>query len=210
MKRGKLFFIFKQKMILIIHQSNLKQTCGHFPEASSFSKRNFISLILVVVSLIFISTFFFKSKNEWLPIPDRPGFEINKDTGEGRLAPKFATKIEGKRQKHLNHKENVIQYALLVIRPGFYRCDRCHIDSLFMYTGEVWKYGVTAQQTGPDRYRYEPYERENFQFQEQFQGTRQQCEDEENRKLTSYPGLPENTKRGIDILVLPPGNKITR
>ena len=106
-----------------------------------------------------------------------------------------------------NVKDNCIQYALIVRKEGFYPCYKCPTNTIYMYVGEVWKYGKTCiGQTG----RYPqgmPYK--YMRFTPQFIGSENDCLIMEKRKIYAYPMLPECLKRNIKLL-RPPGNKIDR
>jgi len=100
-----------------------------------------------------------------------------------------------------------IQYALVATKDGWYPCYNCPTPLIYMYVGEVWKYGKTCNgQAG----RYpNGFPAKNLTFLAQFYGTEQLCLIEEKFKIYSYFLLPENQSRTI-ILLRPPGNKIDR
>ena len=104
-------------------------------------------------------------------------------------------------------KFNCIQYALIVRKEGFYPCYNSITETIYMYVGEVWKYGKTCngengRYPGGLPYKY-------LRFTPQFIGTENECLILEKEKIYSYPSLPECRKRNI-ILLRPPGNKIDR
>lgn len=100
--------------------------------------------------------------------------------------------------------ENSQQYVLLVKKPGWFPCYNCPAqDSIYLYIGEVWKYGVTKNGK-PGRYG-STLPIPNLQYWIQFQGSIELCLKEEKRKIFYYPKLPENLKR-IKRLARPPGN----
>ena len=104
-------------------------------------------------------------------------------------------------------KFNCIQYALIVRKEGLYPCYNCLTKTIYMYVGEVWKYGKTCngekgRYSGGMPYKY-------LRFTLQFMGTENECLIIEKTKIYAYPTLPECRKRNI-ILLRPPGNKIDR
>ncbi len=100
-----------------------------------------------------------------------------------------------------------VQYALVVSQNGWYPCYQSAIGSIYMYVGEVWKYGKTCQ-TQQGRYPG-GFPANNLIFQAQFYGTEKECLLAEKEKIYGYAVLPENLKREIKLL-RPPGNKIDR
>ncbi|MFN8257699.1 MAG: hypothetical protein U0W24_18535 [Bacteroidales bacterium] len=103
--------------------------------------------------------------------------------------------------------EFCVQYALVATEEGNYVCYGCPDGEIYLYPGEIWKYGKTCKgQTG----RYPSgFPVPNLKFVIQFEGTESMCLAEEKRKIYAYPALPECQKRNIK-LIRPPGNKIDR
>lgn len=99
-----------------------------------------------------------------------------------------------------------VQYALLAKSGAWYeKCDGS--GKVFLYRGEVWKYGVTCKKNPENRYPSNFYISNNVLLDIQFKGTRLACEIEEKRKLYAYPAHPENLKRKLsEKLILPPRN----
>lgn len=103
--------------------------------------------------------------------------------------------------------EFCVQYALVATAEGNYVCYGCPEGQIYLYPGEIWKYGKTCKgETG----RYPSgFPVPNLKFVIQFEGTESMCLAEEKRKIYAYPTLPECQKRNINLL-RPPGNKIDR
>ena len=115
-------------------------------------------------------------------------------------------KREAKRDKQIKNIDDAEQYALIANVPGYYECLHCPSKHIYLYTNEVWKYGVTNQGE-KQRYSSQYFEQRQLRYQVQFRGTYSQCLVEEKRKLFEYPLLPENLARPDPLkLVLPPGN----
>lgn len=123
------------------------------------------------------------------------------DNGQPKLAPSREKKME-QRLKRLQRCE---QYVILARVDGYYPCYSCGKDTtIFLFAGEVWKYGVTIQgELG--RYRHW-LEKNNLRYRVQYRGTIQACLKQETLKIYQYPLLPENLKRKPP-LIRPPGNK---
>jgi hypothetical protein len=59
-------------------------------------------------------------------------------------AAKKAREIE-RIESHSFKYDNCEQYALLVLKNGWFPCYNCGTsDSIYLYKGEVWKYGKTC------------------------------------------------------------------
>ncbi len=84
-------------------------------------------------------------------------------------------------------------------------------DSLYyLHIGEVWKYGITSR---GERGRYTTgfLQDNGVQYLIQFKGTMTECLQEEQRKLFSYPLLPENLVRlEHNRLIRPPYNPVLK
>lgn len=122
--------------------------------------------------------------------------------GNAEIPPQREKLLE-KRLKRLRNSE---QYALRADHSGYYPCYNCGSDTLiFLYTGEVWKYGVTIR---GEKGRYGAQLRiKRLIYQVQLRGTIYACLKAEALKIFKYPKLPENLKRTQPI-IRPPGNKV--
>ncbi|MEI6410452.1 MAG: hypothetical protein WCR52_13775 [Bacteroidota bacterium] len=117
---------------------------------------------------------------------------------EPQLNPKEAAKL----QKRLTEIDEAEQYALIANEDGWYPCNHPGRATFHLLPGEVWKYGTTTKgQFG--RYNIRYLEEKNVSYIIQFKGTIGECLKEEQRKLFSYPYLPEN-------LVRPEQNRLPR
>ena len=103
--------------------------------------------------------------------------------------------------------EFCVQYALVATEEGDFVCYGCPNGKIYLYPGEIWKYGKTCKgESG----RYPTgFPVPNLKFVIQFEGTESECLVEEKRKIYTYESLPECQKRNIK-LPRPPGNKIDR
>jgi len=104
-------------------------------------------------------------------------------------------------------KEYCIQYALITTSEGYYPCYDCLDGKIYLYIGEVWKYGKTCN--GEEGRYPNGLPIKNLAFIPQFYGTEQQCLIQEKYQIYSYPLLPECQQRE-EVLIRPPGNKIDR
>ncbi|MEM6696816.1 MAG: hypothetical protein AAF599_00370 [Bacteroidota bacterium] len=110
-----------------------------------------------------------------------------------------------KMERELEEYENAEQYALLAERDDYYPCPSCkNRGRIFLFKGEVWKYGVTTKKQA-GRYP-NGLPAENLTYLVQLRGNIYQCLAEEKRKIYQYPILPENLKRTVPSL-RPPGNQ---
>lgn len=101
----------------------------------------------------------------------------------------------------------VCNTALVVSKEGWFPCYNCPETKIYMYVGEVWKYGKTCL---AEKGRYPSGLPHPFlAFQAQFYGTEKECLIAEKEKIYAYPSLPECAKRDVKLL-RPPGNKIDR
>jgi hypothetical protein len=86
-----------------------------------------------------------------------------------------------------------VQYVILARSSGWYeKCDKT--GKIYLFAGEIWKYGVTCEKNPHSRYSTDFYEINNLIFRTQFLGNLLECQVEEKRKLYFYPTLPENLK----------------
>lgn len=124
--------------------------------------------------------------------------------------PRLSSKHQQQLQKKLNELEAAEQYALIAIKDGWYPCLHSGRTLYYLHTGEVWKYGVTSKgERG--RYTTEFLEDKGVSYIIQFKGSMTECLQEEQRKLFSYPLLPENMARlELDRLLRPPYNPILK
>jgi hypothetical protein len=99
------------------------------------------------------------------------------------------------------------QYALIAETSGWYPCYYPSVDSIYLFGGEVWKYGKTC--LGKEGRYSAGYPVANLQYVRQFMGSEKDCLVQEKLKIYNYPALPECLKRRIKLL-RPPGNKIDR
>jgi len=121
-------------------------------------------------------------------------------------AIKLSPKEEEKLQKRLKELDDAEQYALIAEEDGWYRCNHPRRIAYYLREGEIWKYGTTTKgQFG--RYSVSYLEYNNVLYFVQFRGTISECLKEEQRKLFTYPYLPENLARPVqDRLPRPPYN----
>jgi len=145
------------------------------------------SLLILAIVSTFAGTFFFKLSIE--------------------RAAKKAREIE-RIESHSYERTNCEQYALVAFREGWFPCYNCGTaDSIYLYKGEVWKYGKTCN---GEQGRYPSgYNVPNLQYIREFVGTEKECLIMEKQKIYNYPNLPESLKRNI-ALIRPAGNKIDR
>lgn len=124
------------------------------------------------------------------------------EDGKPRIKPERTRRLADT----IRYYEGAEQYVLVATKAKFYLCPSCpHQDSIFLWVGEVWKYGTTINgQSG--RYKTglpDP----SLDYQIQFAGALARCKSEEQLKIVYYPALPENLKRkDEDKLARPPGN----
>ena len=120
--------------------------------------------------------------------------------------------------KRNTKKENCEQYVLTARRSGYYpvlyRGIRIAKDSIWLNTGDVWKYGKTCVGEA-DRYSNLIYyydgkyllDNSILRYRKQFVGSEKNCLIEEKKKIYNYPLLPECVTKKRKLL-RPPGNKI--
>lgn len=117
--------------------------------------------------------------------------------------------ISAQREKQLNQRlkrlNQAEQYVLLAKVDGWYPCYSCETsDSIYLFAGEVWRYGVTIQ---GEKGRYGlTLKDKRLLYVVQFRGNVLECLEAEAIKIYTYPKLPENLKRARP-LIRPPGNK---
>jgi hypothetical protein len=107
------------------------------------------------------------------------------------------------RIERLNNSE---QYALLALESDWYSCSHCPSGKYWLATNEVWKYGTSINPES--RYTDEYLRENNVYYVPQFNGTLQECLEEEARKIYKYYEHPQNLKRHSSIRIArPAGNK---
>lgn len=126
--------------------------------------------------------------------------------GEPRLIPKYQRQLERK----LIELDEADQYALIATTDGMYPCLHSSRALYHLRIGEVWKYGVTAKgERG--RYTAQFLQDNAVSYIIQLHATFSECLKEEQRKLFTYPLLPENLARKEDgRLLRPPYNPVLR
>lgn len=130
-------------------------------------------------------------------------FLVVDEDGNVQISPQRQKALQ-KRQKQVKKAR---QYALLATIDGYYPCFNCEQDSLiFLFRGEVWKYGVTY---GDMRYSNAWLNSRNLVAQTEYWGNLEDCLIQEAHKIYNYAALPENLKRATP-LIRPPGNKVDR
>jgi len=124
--------------------------------------------------------------------------------------PRLNAKHQGQLEKKLNQLEDAEQYALVAMTEGWYPCVHSGRALYYLHIGEVWKYGITAKgERG--RYTTQFLQDNGVQYVIQLKGTMTECLQEEQRKLFSYPVLPENLARlELDRLLRPPYNPVLK
>lgn len=125
---------------------------------------------------------------------------IQNPDGTYRLHPKRSEKLH----RDTLNLESSEQYVIKAIKSKYYPCLSCpYRDLIFLYSGEVWKYGTTIN---GKRKRYgNSLTSQDLYYEVQFRGTIAECLKQERIKIIRYPILPENLKRKNRI-GRPPGN----
>lgn len=121
--------------------------------------------------------------------------------------------LSPQRQKEMNERIERVRYAeqykLFAVADGYYPCYNCGKDTvIFLFKGEVWKYGVTFQGSGK-RYSQAWLQRMGLAYAVEYEGSVEECLVQEAQKIYSYATLLENLKR-VNPLIRPPGNKVDR
>ena len=100
------------------------------------------------------------------------------------------------------------QAELYVLRATIskkYPCYHCQeADSIFLSADEVWKYGVLMEEEN-EQYTDEYLRTHFLAYFILFEGTIEECLEQEKVKIRNYVLLSENLKRE-SILLKPPGN----
>ncbi|MEM8523002.1 MAG: hypothetical protein AAGG68_00090 [Bacteroidota bacterium] len=97
-------------------------------------------------------------------------------------------------------------YVLRAVMSRNYPCYHCpDSDSIFLSANEVWKYGVLKEEE--DALYTDKYLQTHFlAYFIQFEGTVEECLEQEKSKISNYALLSENLKRETPLLK-PPGNR---
>jgi hypothetical protein len=120
--------------------------------------------------------------------------------------PKLHPKREQKLEKEIREIDDAEQYALIALVEGLYDCLTCPTGKIYLYPGNIWKYGVTRKGM-KSRYGSDYIEGKKLVYVVQFEGNYALCLIEEKRKIYYYPLLKENLLRqDSQRLVYPPGN----
>jgi hypothetical protein len=120
--------------------------------------------------------------------------------------PKLHPKREKKLEKEIREIDDAEQYVLTAKFEGWYPCKNCPSGKIYLYVGNVWKYGVTRRGM-QGRYGAKFSYRDDLSYIVQLRGTYAVCLIEEKRKIYHYPLLPENLMRPDSLrLAHPPGN----
>jgi len=166
------------------------------PQAPKHGSGNLLFLILLTTAVLIGSYQLFLGKES------KASPVVTDDEGNVTLSPERQAKLD----KELEEIDNAEQYALVATVDGFYPCLTCPDASgtIYLYVGEVWKYGVTR--VGEKRrYPNQNYGAPDLTYVTQFIGNYTECLKMEKTKIYSYPLLPEARKRDV-ILIRPPGN----
>ncbi|MEM0993013.1 MAG: hypothetical protein AAF847_12890 [Bacteroidota bacterium] len=131
------------------------------------------------------------------------GVDFLEEDQDGNI--RISEERQAKMERELEEYENAEQYVLRAGRDAFYPClsDKAR-KRIFLFKGEVWKYGVTTKKQEGRYARGLPAE--NLVYLVQFRGNIHECLVEEKRKIYQYSVLPENLKRTTPLL-RPPGNQ---
>ena len=128
-------------------------------------------------------------------------FIIKKDDGTYEISEQRQEELKKRKTKI----DNAEQYALVAASNGLYPCFNCGEKiHIFLYIGEVWKYGVSKN--GSQRYKKHWYKSMRLEYITQYVGIYSECLKRELDQIYQYPILPENLKRVLK-LPRPPGNK---
>lgn len=188
--------------------------------AHVFHFENLLCMMLQFVQPVQPAKISTRRKSDLQPSPFKPFFKILVGIAllalflmavkpfiefDGNGKPRLASWRQKKLEKHLTELEGAEQYVLRAGINGLYPCYSCP-DSIriWLYFGEIWKYGIT---TKSEKGRYgRKLKGSLLNYEIQFQGSLEDCLKEERRKIFAYALLPENLKRQKP-LIRPPGNK---
>ncbi|TAD97989.1 MAG: hypothetical protein EAZ97_11565 [Bacteroidetes bacterium] len=161
-----------------------------------FLKPNFWKLLILALFLTLLTVVMIKESFE----------EVTIQKADGTYQLK-ANKIR-QLQKDTAKFSQAEQYVLIAEVNGWYPCATCvGADSVFLFKGEVWKYGVTIN---GEKGRYNGAKNplnNDLEYIVQFRGNIETCLKLERIQIATYPLLPENLKR-IVKLGRPPFNPI--
>ncbi len=185
------------------HQSEVLEK--DYPEINLQPKPNYFLIFIIFAVVVGVAVWY-------------ATIAPNKDP---QLAPYRQTKRDSaisRVKKRTHKKEQCEQYALIAIYSDYYpvlqRGVKIANDSIWLNTGEVWKYGITCigetRRYSGQVYYYDGniiLTRKQLEYKVQFIGIEKECKIREKEKIYNYPLLPEciNRKRK---LIRPAGNKI--
>ncbi|MEM9990454.1 MAG: hypothetical protein AAF738_01755 [Bacteroidota bacterium] len=184
--------ILPRQSITILKPTTAKKHLDNIPQNIQRSPNpNLLFLLLIGISSILIVSQF-------------KGVSFIKENEDGEL--RLSEERQQKLQNRLDELEEGEQYVLRADVNGYYPCYNCG-DTLeiFLYTSEVWKYGVTTKEQ-KGRYTQSYSQRNKLNYFPEFVGEIGECLKQEQIKIFNYAILPENVKRDIP-LIRPPGNK---
>ena len=163
------------------HQKNTSSNVGYDAPIYSPSDPLPSGNPLHLLFLLLFAAFFFI-----LAMADFDEYVLLKDDGTYQLTDER----KGKLIRELADLEEAEQYALRAIRGGMYPCFSClSSDSIFLYSGEIWKYGITTK--GQNR-RYGRFLiNMGLQYEIQYKGLLHDCLKEEKRKFTTILFCPK-------------------
>lgn len=152
--------------------------------------------LLFLIAISAILYFAKETKEHW------EAFDFLEKGPDGKPQP--AAKDLERLQRDLEEIDDSEQYVLWASEAGYYACYTClGQDSIYLYAGEVWYYGITRK--GKDGRYPQGLEDPRLRYRVQFKGNYAECWKQEKRKIIYYRTLPENLKRANPIK-LPPGN----
>ncbi len=121
--------------------------------------------------------------------------------GKPQLAPKRLEKLK----EDTSVVNKCHQYSLFATKNGWYPCYTCDTSFVFLFRGEIWRYGKHCPKDKP-RYSDDWLKSMKLKYMTEFKGDLLECTKMEKQKIYTYPLLPENLKRK-NPLGHPPGNK---
>jgi hypothetical protein len=158
------------------------------PKRSKEQRNNYWFLFFIILLMLYCAQNF-------------DDFTIKNDDGTYEISQQRQEELQ-KRKEKIDKAE---QYALVAVSNGLYPCFNCgEQQHIFLYIGEVWKYGVSKN--GNQRYKKHWYKSMRLEYLTQFTGIYSECLKRELDQIYQYPILPENLKRE-EKLPRPPGNK---
>jgi hypothetical protein len=169
---------------------------GDPPTGRKSNPKTYLVLLLLAIGVIFAGREIIAGdENNSSPT-------VVDDEGNIILSPERQAKLE----KELHEIDNAAQYVISASVDGYYPCFTCPDGSptIFLYEGEIWRYGVTRKGE-KGRYPGGNYGAPELFYAEEFRGTYSECLKMEKIKIYNYPLLPEAQKRKIKLF-RPPGN----